>query len=354
MKSGKNRWTILMAVLVVVLLGIVSERVFAKQIHSRNLISSTEELSLRITEELTKGNNSFAAYVCELSDEQLVAINHNLDGFFGHVSTYTILREVNDEVRLIRFDLEVSDNYYVYQKIVNGEEIINNLDADILATKVQEIIDSCQSGSDYEKVRFYHDYVVTHTKYGFLDGENEVLSFKAAGALLHGTAVCNGYAEAMELLLLCSGIDTYMAVGTTEDGGHAWNIVSIEDKWYHLDATWDDPVPDMGEDSLHVYLNVSDDIMEKTHSWNRNAYPPCTSLEYNYYEQEGKAFQSFNDFKAYVLNEMKSTNEMEVMVTDSESIKYDCGFVVKEGGANSVSWQTYEDGDYMVMLITTD
>ena len=33
---------------------------------------------------------------------------------------------------------------------------------------------------------------------------------------------------------------------------------------------------------------------------------------------------SFNDFKAYVLNEMKSTNEMEVMVTDSESIKYDC------------------------------
>ena len=98
-------------------------------------------------------------------------------------------------------------------------------------------------------------------------------------------------------------------------------------------------------------MNVSDAVMEKTHTWNRDAYPECTDMEENYYYQEGKAFSSFNDFKGYVLSEMKQTNPIEVMVTDSDAIQYDCGFVVREGGANAVSWQSYEDGDYMVMLI---
>lgn len=353
--KNKGRTVLIFLVLaIIILLGLGAERMFAVQIHKGNLISSTEELGLRITEELTKGNSSFSTYVNGLTEEQLVAINHNLDGFFGHVSAYTVLRDVNPEVRLVRFDLEVSNNYYVYQKIVNGVEIENNTDAEVLALKVQQIINECHASNDYEKVVFYHDYIVTHTKYGFLDGEEELLPYTAAGALLHGTAVCNGYAEAMELLLLCSGVDTYMAVGSTDEGSHAWNIVNIDDNWYHVDATWDDPVPDMGADSIHVYLNVNDAVMEKTHTWNRNAYPECTNLDYNYYEQEGTAFDSFNDFKTYALEEMNSGNRMEVMVKDSESMEYDCGFLVQSGGANSVSWQSYEDGDYMVMIITTE
>lgn len=352
-KKGYTVW-ILLGVAVLILLGTGAERIFAVQIHRGNLISSTEELGLKITEELTKGNSSFSTYVNGLTEEELVTINHNLDGFFGHVSTYTILREVNEEVKLVLFNLEVSDNYYVYQKVVNGKEIENNLDAVILAEKVRQVMEGCHASDDYEKVVYYHDYIVTHTEYGFLDGEDELLPYTAAGALLRGTAVCNGYAEAMELLLLCSGVDAYMAVGTTEEGNHAWNIVNIDGSWYHVDTTWDDPVPDMGRNSIHVYLNVSDAVMEKTHTWNRNAYPECNDLKYNYYEQEGRAFDSFNDFKAYILEEMKSSKRMEVMVTDSESIQYDCGFVVQSGGANSVSWQSYEDGDYMVMIIMTE
>lgn len=353
MNHAGRRTLILLGIVLAILLAYSAERLFAAQIHSGNLISSTEELSLRITEELSAGHSSFTTYVNGLSEEQLISINHSLDGFFGHVSTYTILRQVNAEVMQIHFELEVSDNYYVYQKIVKGTEIEDNLDAEILAVKVQQIIDECQAETDYEKVVKYHDYIVTHTKYGFLSGEEELLPFTAAGALVKGTAVCNGYAEAMELLLLCSGVETYMAVGTTDEGNHAWNIVNIEGNWYHVDTTWDDPIPDMGAESIHVYLNVSDAVMEKTHTWNRNAYPECDSLEYNYYEQEGRAFGSFNDFKSYVLETMKTTNRMEVMVKDSESINYDCGFAVQTGGANSVSWQSYEGGDYMVMIITT-
>ena len=67
------------------------------------MISSTEELSLRITEELTQGNHTFSTYINGLSEDQLSRINHNLDGFFGHVSSYIILRKVNADVSLVRF-----------------------------------------------------------------------------------------------------------------------------------------------------------------------------------------------------------------------------------------------------------
>lgn len=349
----KYRILILLGILVLVLGGIVSERLFAVQIHRGNMISSTEELSLRITEELTQGNHTFSTYINGLSEDQLSRINHNLDGFFGHVSSYIILRKVNADVSLVRFELNPSNNYYVYQKVVNGTAIQDNSAAELLSIKVQQIMDQYEKDNDYETVVSYHDYIVSHVKYGFLDGEEEQLSYTAEGALLKGTAVCNGYAEAMELLLLCSGIDTRMAVGTASGVDHAWNIVDIQGQWYHVDTTWDDPVPDTGEDPMHVYLNIDDTVMEKTHTWNRNAYPACTSMDYNYYEQTGTAFDNFNDFKDYVLNEMKETDRIEVMVTDADKIQYDCAFVVKEGGADTVSWQSYEDGNYMVMIITT-
>ncbi len=354
MKRKGNTALLLLGILLLILLLIGAERIFAVPFHRGNLISSTEELSVRITEELTKGNSTFQTYVNGLSEEELVAINKSLDGFFGHVSTYTVLRRVNAEVLLVSFDLEVSDNYYVYQKLVHNKEIENNQPAELLALKVQEVINECQAETDYEKVVKYHDYVVSHTEYGFLTGEDERLSYTAAGALLRGKAVCNGYAEALELLLLCSGVETQMVVGTTDEGNHAWNMVKLEDSWYHIDATWDDPLPDTGEDILHVYVNVSDEVMGKTHVWNQSAYPECGDMKYNYYEQSHQAFDSFNTFKAYVLEEMKQQNRIEVMVKDAGQIEYDCGFVVKEGGARSVSWQSYEGDTYMVMVIEVD
>ena len=100
-------------VLIVLVAGIVlygGERLFAVQIHKNNMISSAEELGVRITNQLMKGNTSFSTYVNGLSEANLVGINHGLDGFFGHVASYTVLRKVNPQVQQVRFDLELSDN----------------------------------------------------------------------------------------------------------------------------------------------------------------------------------------------------------------------------------------------------
>ena len=71
-------------------------------------------------------------------------------------------------------------------------------------------------------------------------------SFTIYGAFVKDSAVCDGYAKAMKLLLDSSGIKslyvTGQAVDITGGGAHAWNIVSVSGKWYYLDATFDDPV----------------------------------------------------------------------------------------------------------------
>ena len=53
------------------------------------------------------------------------------------------------------------------------------------------------------------------------------------------------------------------AIASSENINHAWNIVKIHGKWYHIDATWDDPVWDMPGRSYHDYFLVSFDTMNK-------------------------------------------------------------------------------------------
>ena len=64
------------------------------------------------------------------------------------------------------------------------------------------------------------------------------------GPLLKGRGVCEGIAEAAKLLLDACGIPTLKISGIArkKDGTnepHAWNVVLINGKWYHLDVTFD-------------------------------------------------------------------------------------------------------------------
>ncbi len=85
-----------------------------------------------------------------------------------------------------------------------------------------------------KKVLAIFDYVATHTTYT-LEGENVATAY---GALVEGHALCDGYTKAVALLLNEFGIKNGVMV--SEKANHAWNVVCIGGKWYHLDATWGD------------------------------------------------------------------------------------------------------------------
>ncbi|UYX53481.1 S-layer homology domain-containing protein [Bacillus thuringiensis] len=128
---------------------------------------------------------------------------------------------------------------------------------------------------DHEKVKAIHDYVVKNVSY-----DTSYKAYTAYEALANRSAVCQGYTLLTYQLLKEAGIENHFVVGTGDGQPHAWNLVKIDSKWYHLDTTFDDPVPDVQGRVTYSYFNLSDEQIARNHVWNRSDYPQATT---NYY-----------------------------------------------------------------------
>lgn len=100
--------------------------------------------------------------------------------------------------------------------------------------------------SDVKKVKLIHDWIANNCQY--VDG------LSAYDVFMTGKAVCQGYAGAFYKLATAAGMKCRIIRGKTYSNGtfewHAWNLVKVDGKWYHLDVTWDDPV---GEKDTVIY-----------------------------------------------------------------------------------------------------
>ena len=137
--------------------------------------------------------------------------------------------------------------------------------------------------SDYDIAKALHDYLVLNCAYdydNYRQGTIPSESYTAEGALLKGTAVCSGYASAYQLLMQRAGIPCEYVSGYAT-GNHAWNVVEIDGQWYHVDATWDDPVPDREGYVRYDYFLKSDSYMRANlhSSWTSDRV--CTSTRYD-------------------------------------------------------------------------
>ena len=94
--------------------------------------------------------------------------------------------------------------------------------------------------SDMQKTLFIHDYIVARYYYDnrYFTGGGEIHGMLEM--FEEGTGVCQAYAYAMLYFLRTEGIKSYMAISLEDD--HGWNVVKIDGRWYHVDATHDDPV----------------------------------------------------------------------------------------------------------------
>lgn len=132
---------------------------------------------------------------------------------------------------------------------------------------------------DYEKVLRIHDWVIEHTRYNTANMD-EVGNNMAYGALVRGSCVCQGYAEAFMLLANALGVETVYVTGDGYSEGswesHAWNAVKVQGEWYMIDLTWDDPVTSDGSDVLRYdYFLVSGQQLSQDHRWETGNYPSC-------------------------------------------------------------------------------
>ena len=95
--------------------------------------------------------------------------------------------------------------------------------------------------SDYEKISAVYLWMCSNIVYDYenLPDPEYTLKYTAYAALIDRTSVCQGYALLFYRLMLELGIDCRLITGFGNGGGHAWNIVKLDGKYYNVDATWD-------------------------------------------------------------------------------------------------------------------
>ena len=150
-----------------------------------------------------------------------------------------------------------------------GLEYCTAQDVAAMQVKLDQLVDQantlCQT--DLEKVFYVHEWLVQNIAYDREHLSDDVQDdHNLRGALLEGTAVCDGYAKTYALTLRKLGITGVLV--TSKDIGHAWNMVELDGNWYQVDCTWDDPVD--GSDQLgycmHKHLLCTTEEMNTNHN----------------------------------------------------------------------------------------
>lgn len=231
----------------------------------------------------------------ELLDIYYTVINSGWDEFTFYCNYETCLEDVNR----ISTDTNLLSNINSFVSPFNQYDAVSTYTTPLLNSKVRIVV--TRTYDDYtinkvndrvdklyehlklddhntiDKIRMVHDYIITNTKYDILKRENitdnTYRSSTAYGPLFEGYAVCSGYADVMTIFLDKMKIPNHKVASEN----HVWNLVYLDNKWYHLDLTWDDPYsPDNRDLINHLYFLIDYETLKQfntgEHSFNHEIY----------------------------------------------------------------------------------
>ncbi|SHJ07426.1 Transglutaminase-like superfamily protein [Clostridium cavendishii DSM 21758] len=123
--------------------------------------------------------------------------------------------------------------------------------------------------TDEQKEKAVNDYVVSHVAY-----DTSLVQHSAYAALVTPyKTVCQGYALLGYKMLIAAGLQARIISGTGGGEPHAWNLVKVNGSWYHLDMTWNDPIPDVPGRVRYEFFNLDDDqMLAYDHNWDKTQY----------------------------------------------------------------------------------
>lgn len=327
-------------------------------------INTKEELYQEVQDALKEGKAEFTFVTEELGQDDLEQLNLEHDGFYGSVSKYQIKTIHFLNRSYITLYCDISDNYYVEDAVLNGTELSEKQEtARELKTACETVLKETgdNSKSDYQKEKIIHDYIIKNVEYGYPDSNRDEDSdaYNAYGALVKGKAVCNGYAQAMKLLCDLSGVECEMVTGTADGENHAWNLICLDEEWYHTDVTWDDPEPDDPSRILYSYFNLDDSGMEISHTWEVENYPQASGTKYNYYLINDLFCEDFDAFKEKCRDIFEEDNpkNIQLLVGDYDEKRYseeNMQFLFQYSGADSLHMQTVGKGACTTLYFTLD
>ena len=187
-----------------------------------------------------------------------------------------------------------------------------------LNSKFDEILNEAtiEKGKDFENEQKIHDVLSKKVTYYEYEDLSKIPSkyHTIEGTLTENLAVCDGLAKTFQILLDKVGIKSIIVSGSLNGTSHAWNMVQLEDGWYHTDITSDNSIKTEKKVVFHSYFNINTETIKKTHVISEeDIIPEAISTKYNFYEYTGKNIVNGDNF-ANKLKEIISKNSDEKLV----------------------------------------
>ncbi|ORX51422.1 hypothetical protein BCR36DRAFT_397156 [Piromyces finnis] len=209
-----------------------------KSLYDIILKASTKEVPKVNIKVLVKGVTNLEKYIADItiSAEKLFTVLVYEHPELWWIGNYQISIYETDDINnyTITFILLPEGSiFYEYTK-----DKISQLNSEIKNIKNEIIyqIDYLKLKYPYSIIKYIHDYLIIKIEY-VLDEERKHLR-TLYGALVENKCVCEGYAEAFQYLVQQYGINCLIARSST----HEWNFIELNDKWYVIDVTFDDPL----------------------------------------------------------------------------------------------------------------
>lgn len=174
--------------------------------------------------------------------------------------TYTRGKDVSYKVYLACNENE--KNYL--EESITKDDI--NIQLDELEKKSDEILQEA-SGSNYQKIQYIHNWLIDNIDYDTTYSKPNTRNIY--GALISGEVVCEGYAKSFKYLMDKLDIPCILVSGEAVNSegkkeNHMWNYVKINEIWYAVDVTWDDPIilnnGELNKESRYKYFCQGDNI----------------------------------------------------------------------------------------------
>ena len=237
-------------------------------------------------------------YYNQLNKAQQAAYHAMKNGLQALASSFQVPllegRELSDIYFMLRLDCPeifytVKFKYRYYPDSGNAEILPEYLfdknkiraHQKAMKSRVEKLARPALKFSETEKEQYIHDFICQNVRY---DKLKKPYSHEIIGPLGQSVGVCEGIAKSVKIL--CDALGIWCIVALSEANPekgikyrHAWNVVRIGGKYYHLDATFDNTLGG-GERLRYDYFNLSDKQIFRDHERLVWKNPSCEDSEH--------------------------------------------------------------------------
>ena len=175
-------------------------------------------------------------------------------------------------------DISLYPGYEILRSVEAGKEESLSFELKKTLAEALSMADACRTADPLETAKNIQSTLCERILYAYMT--NQSRADTAVGALLNGTADCDGYADAFYLVGSLAGLDVRYQQGISSSydlvenkivtGSHMWNLLKIDGSWRVVDVCWAD-----GQNGIeYTWFNIGKDRASRSRTWQEDLSVP--------------------------------------------------------------------------------